>query len=100
MVKRRLWVEKFGDRNVAAIYDNKTVWLEFWDVAAYYEQQNVKKVQGTKKTRKTGWREHVSSCSRAVPKDYAAGYPMIDLGHSHVLQTEVEQHSTGLSMNP
>lgn len=40
--------------------------------------------------------DQISSCSKRVPKACAVGYSVIDLGLSHALQTEVEQHSTDL----
>lgn len=65
--------------------------FETWLLRMSNEQQNVEKVWGTKKVRKTGWREPKSPPAPGeCPK--ALLLAMIDLGHSHALQTGVAQH--------
>lgn len=65
--------------------------FETWLLRMSKQQQNVKKVQGTKKIRKTGRREPKFVLLQGSAQWLTWG--------THALQTEVEQHSTDLTMN-
>lgn len=81
---------------MAAFYDFKTVWQEFWDLAAYDEQQNVKNIQGTKKIRKTGWRETRSPpAPRECPKPVLLAILWLTLGS--LMLSKLKWSSTALT---